>query len=129
MYCHYGGRDAVPILLEWLSTFIGVTRDLTTSADLPRQHLHVGHQNVQLNSTVTWQWMADLLQFWTDLSSPRLYGSIFHYPSALVEQLMADINPGLGVAHHITWERIVNNTYDWLNAQVLFSDPKEAEFN
>ena len=49
MYHHYGGRDAVPILLEWLTT-----RDLTTSADLPRQRVHVGHHDVWLNSAATW---------------------------------------------------------------------------
>ena len=72
--------------------------------------------------------MADLLQFWTDLSSPRLFGSIFHYPSALAEQLMADVNPSIDIAHHITWEQIVNNTYGWLNTQVLFDRPQQAEF-
>ena len=60
--------------------------------------------------------MADLLQFWTDLSGPRLFGGIFRYPSALAEQLMMDINPSIDITHHVTWERIVNNTYGWLNA-------------
>ena len=41
-----------------------------TSADLPRQCVHLGHQDVQLNSMTTWQWMADLLQFWKCTSSP-----------------------------------------------------------
>ena len=35
MYHHYGGRDVVPVLPEWLTTYIGVTRSLTTIADLP----------------------------------------------------------------------------------------------
>ena len=100
MYCHYGGRDMVPVLPEWLTTYIGVTRSLTTNADLPRKCIHVGHPDVRLNSVATWQWMADLLQFWSDLSGPRLFGSIFHYPSALAEQLMTDINPAL--MPHIT---------------------------
>ena len=82
--------------------------------------MHVGHTDIHLNSAATWQWMADMLQFWTDLSGPRLFGSIFCYPSALVEQLMVDINPGIDIAYRITWERIVNNTYDWLNARALF---------
>ena len=72
--------------------------------------------------------MADLLQFWTDLSSPRLFGIIFCYPSALADQLMADINPSIDIAHHVTWERIVNNTYGWLNARALFDRPQQAEF-
>ena len=93
MYRHYGGRDTVPVLPEWLTTYIGVTKSLTTNADLPRKCIHISHPDVWLNSVVTWQWMADLLQFWTDLSGPRLFGSIFCYPSALAEQLMTDINP------------------------------------
>ena len=111
MYHHYGETNPVPILPEWLTTFIGVTRDLTISADLPRQCIHVGHQDVWLNSAATWQWMADLLQFWTDLSGTRLYGSVFHFPSALAELLMVDINPGIDLGQCVTWECIVNNTY------------------
>ena len=128
MYCHYGGQDSVPILPEWLTTYIGVIKDLRTNTDLPRKHVHVRHHEVRLNSAVTWQWMADLLQFWTDFSGPRLYCGIFHYLSVLAEQLMADINPGLDIAHCITWERIINNTNDWLNAWVLFSGPEIIEF-
>ena len=116
IYHHYSGRDAVPILPEWLTTFIGVTKDLTTSVDLPRQCVHVGHQDIRLNSAATWQWMADLLQFWTDLSDPRLYGGIFCYPSTLAELLMAYINPSIDLGQRIMWERIINNTYGWLNA-------------
>ena len=46
MYHHYSGRDAVPVLLEWLTTYIGVTKDLTTNADLPRKRVHVGHPDI-----------------------------------------------------------------------------------
>ena len=118
---HYGGQDSVPILPEWLTTYIRVTKDLRTNVDLPRKRVHVGHHDVHLNSAVTWQWMVDLLQFWTDFSGPRLYGSIFYYPSVLAEQLMADINPSIDITHCIMWELIVNNTNDWLNARALFA--------
>ena len=102
MYRHYGGREMVPVLPEWLTTYIGVTKSLATNADLPRKCIHVGHPNVRLNSVVIWQWMADLLQFWTDLSGLRLFGSIFRYPSALAKQLMTDINPSFDTPRHIT---------------------------
>ena len=129
MYCHYRGRDTVPVLLEWLTTYIGVTKSLTTDTDLPQKHIHVGHPDVQLNSVATWQWMADLLQFWTNLSGPRLFGSVFHYPSALAEQLMTDINPSFNVPRHVTWQHIVNNTPSWLNARALFDRSQQAEFD
>ena len=35
MYCHYRGRDTVPVLPEWLTTYIGVTKDLTTNGTYP----------------------------------------------------------------------------------------------
>ena len=54
MYHHYGGRDVVPVLPEWLTTYIGVTKSLTTNADLPRKHIHVGHPDIWLNSMATW---------------------------------------------------------------------------
>ena len=129
MYRHYGGRDAVPVLPEWLTTYIGVTKSLTTNTDLPRKHVHVSHPNVRLNSVVTWQWMADLLQFWTDLSSLRLFGGVFCYPSALAEQLMTDINPSFDAPCHITWQCVVNNTPSWLNARALFDRSQQAEFD
>ena len=116
MYRRYGGRGVAPVLPEWLTTYIGVTKSLTTNADLPQKCIHIGHPDVQLNSVVTWQWMADLLQFWTDLFSLRLFGGVFCYPSALAEQLMTDINPSFDAPHHITWQRIMNNTPSWLNA-------------
>ena len=129
MYRHYGGREAVPVLPEWLTTYIGFTKSLTTNVDLPRKCVHISNPDVRLNSVVTWQWMADLLQFWTDLSGPRLFGSIFCYPSALAKQLMTDINPSFDAPHHITWQCIVNNTPSWLNAQALFDRPQQAEFD
>ena len=103
MHHHYGGQDAVPILPEWLTTYIEVARSLTTNADLPRKWVHVGNADVWLNSQATWQWMADILQFWIDRSHQRLFSGIFCYPSALVEQLMTDINPNFNVSRHVTW--------------------------
>ena len=85
--------------------------------------------DVWLNSVATWQWMADLLQFWTDLYGARLFGGIFCYPSALAEQLMTDINPSFNTPHHITWQRSMNNTPSWLNARALFDRSQQAEFN
>ena len=129
MYRHYGGRDTVPVLPEWLTTYIGVTKSLTTNADLPWKHVHIGNPDVRLNSVVTWQWMADLLQFWTNLSGPRLFGSIFCYPSVLAEQLMTDINPSFNASRQVTWQRIVTNTPSWLNARALFDRSQQAEFD
>ena len=120
--------DSIPILPDWLTTYIRVTKDSRTNADLPRKRVHVGHSDICLNSAATWQWMVDLLQFWTNLSSPRLYSGIFRYPSTLAEQLMVDINPSIDIAHHIMWEQIVNNTNDWLNARALFARSEQTEF-
>ena len=128
MYHHYGGRDPVPILPEWLTSYIRVSKELRANADLPKKCIHVGQTDVCLNAMAMWKLVADLLQFWTDLSGPTLYGGIFHYPSMLVERLMVDINPGVDIVHCITWERIDNNTYDWLNARALFASPQQAEF-
>ena len=55
MYHHCGGRDMVPVLPEWLTTYIGVTKSLTTNADLPRKCVHVGNPYVRLNSAATWR--------------------------------------------------------------------------
>ena len=42
---------------------------------------------------------------------------------------MTDINPSFDAPHHITWQRIMNNTYSWLNARVLFDRSQQAEFD
>ena len=41
---------------------------------------------------------------------------------------MVDINPGIDIAHRITREQVINNTYGWLNARALFDRSKQAEF-
>ena len=119
----------VPVLLEWLTTYIMVTKSLTTNTDLPQKRVYIGNPDVRLNSMATWQWMADLLQFWTDLSGPRLFSGIFRYPSVLAEQLMMDINPSFNAPCHVTWQHIVNNTPSWLNAQALFDRSQQVEFD
>ena len=68
MHCHYGRRDPVPVLPKWLTMYIGVSKELRTNADLPKKHIQIGHSDVCLNAMGTWLWMADLLQFWADLS-------------------------------------------------------------
>ena len=125
----YGGQDPIPILPGWLTTFMGVRKELKTNADLPRKRVLVGHANMRLNSAGTWMWMVDLLQFWADLSGSRLYSGVFRYTSLLVTHLMMDINPSLDATHHITWEHVANNTPSWINAQVLFLTGKMEEFN
>ena len=42
---------------------------------------------------------------------------------------MTDINPSFDASHHITWQRIVNNTPSWLNAQALFDRSQQGEFD
>ena len=42
---------------------------------------------------------------------------------------MTDINPSFDAPRHITWQRIMNNTYSWLNAWVLFDRSQQAEFD
>ena len=94
MHCHYGRRDPVPVLPEWLTSYIGVSKELKTNADLPKKRVQFRQSDIHLNTAGMWLWMANLLQFWTDLSGPWLYGSVFCYPSVLSQQFTADINPG-----------------------------------
>ena len=42
---------------------------------------------------------------------------------------MTDINPSFDAPHHITWQRIMNNTPSWLNAQALFDRSQQVEFD
>ena len=42
---------------------------------------------------------------------------------------MTDINPSFDAPCHITWQRIVNNTYSWLNDWALFDRSQQAEFD
>ena len=70
MHCHYGRRDPVSVLPEWLTSYIGVSKELKTNADLPKKHVQIRHSDIHLNTAGTWLWMANLLQFWTDLSGP-----------------------------------------------------------
>ena len=42
---------------------------------------------------------------------------------------MTDINPSFDAPCHVTWQRIMNNTPIWLNAQALFDRSQQAEFD
>ena len=54
-----------------------------------------------------------------------------HLPlsQCLAEQLMTDINPSFDNPRHITWQRIMNNTYSWLNTWALFDRSQQVEFD
>ena len=80
----------------WLTTFINVT-SMSRFPDglppLPTKRTAMNFPNVAIRSPGTWQWMADLLQYWSDVSNTKTQGGLSRTQSALVEKLMEVINP------------------------------------
>ena len=95
-YFKLGGEYPVPKLLGWLTTFINVTSMSRFPDGLPRlpaKRTAMNFPRVEICSPGTWQWMADLLQYWSDVSNTKTQGGLSRTQSALVEKLMQVVNP------------------------------------
>ena len=91
-----GGEYPVPKLPSWLTTYIHVTsipRFPEGLPELPRQRTAMRIDEPAIRSPATWQWMADLLQYWSDVSNTKTPGGLSRTQSALVERLMDIVNP------------------------------------
>ena len=120
-YFKLGGDYPVPKLPGWLTTFINVT-SLSRFPDglppLPIKRTAMNYQNIAIRSPGTWQWMADLLQYWSDVSNTKTQGGLSRTQSALVEKLMEVVNPHFPtVKERITWESVTFGTFHWLKSR------------
>ena len=61
--------------------------------DLPRQRTAMRSMNPPFGRPPPWQWTADLLQYWSDVSTRRLRATL-HTQSTLVERLMDTVTRG-----------------------------------
>ena len=95
-YFKLGGEYPVPKLPGWLTTFINVT-SMSRFPDglppLPAKRTAMNFPRVEIRAPGTWQWMADLLQYWSDVSNTKTQGGLSRTQSALVEKLMQVVNP------------------------------------
>ena len=126
-----GGENPVPKLPSWLNTYIHVTsipRFPEGLPDLPRQRTAMRIDEPSIQAPVTWQWMADLLQYWSDVSNTKTPGGLSHTQSTLVERLMDTVNPWLSARHRITWDRVAFGTFHWLQARSMFSQDQKADY-
>ena len=79
-----GGKYPVPGLPGWLTTFISTTSVARFSdglPSLPSKRTAMNFADEAIRSPGTWQWMADLLQYWCDVSSTRTQGGLFRTAS------------------------------------------------
>ena len=126
-----GGEYPVPKLPSWLTTYIHVTsipRFPEGLPDLPRQWTAMRIDEPAIRSPATWQWMADLLQYWSDVSNTRTPGGLFRTQSALVERLMDTVNPWFSAKHRVTWSRVAFGTFHWLQARTMFTLDQKADY-
>ena len=72
--------------------------------------------NVAIRSPGTWQWMADLLQYWSDISNTKTQGSLSRTQSILVERLMEIVNPHFPAKERVTWASVAFSTFHWLES-------------
>ena len=126
-----GGENPVPKLPSWLTTYIHVTsipRFPEGLPDLPRQRTAMRIDEPSIRAPATWQWMADLLQYWSDVSNTKTPGGLFRTQSTLVERLMDTVNPWFSAKHRITWDRVAFGTFHWLQARSMFSQDQKADY-
>ena len=126
-----GGEYPVPKLPSWLTTYIHVTsipRFPEGLPDLPRQRTAMRINEPAIRSPATWQWMADLLQYWSDVSNTKTPGGLFRTQSTLVERLMDTVNPWFSEKHRVTWGRVAFGTFHWLQARSMFTQDQKADY-
>ena len=131
-YFKLGGEYPVPRLPGWLTTFISVT-SLSRFPDglpqLPTKRTAMNFPNKAIHSPGTWQWMADLLQYWSDVSNTKTQGGLSRTPSPLVEELMEVVNPHFpAVKERITWDSVAFGTFHWLEARTGHTRAEKADY-
>ena len=126
-----GGEYPVPKLPSWLTTYIHVTsipRFPEGLPDLPRQRTAMRIAETAIRSPATWQWMADLLQYWSDVSNTKTPGGLSRTQSTLVERLMDIVNPWFPAKDRVTWDRVAFGTFHWLEARTMFTLDQKADY-
>ena len=131
-YFRLGGEYPVLKLPGWLTTFINVT-SMSRFPDglplLPAKQTAMNFPKVEICSPGTWQWMADLLQYWSDVSNTKTQGSLCRTQSALVEKLMEVVNPHFpAVKERITWESVAFGTFHWLESRTAHTEDEKADY-
>ena len=131
-YFKLGGEYPVPKLPGWLTTFINVT-SMSRFPDglplLPAKRTAMNFPRVEICSPGTWQWMADLLQYWSDVSNTKTQGGLSRTQSALVEKLMQVVNPHFHAAkERITWESVAFGTFHWLQSRTAHTEDEKADY-
>ena len=126
-----GGEHPVPKLPSWLTTYIHVTsipRFPEGLPDLPRQRTAMIIDEPAIRSPATWQWMADLLQYWGNVSNTKTPGGLSRTQSALVERLMDIVNPWFPAKDRVTWGCVAFGTFHWLQARTMFTQDQKADY-
>ena len=126
-----GGENPVPKLPSWLTTYIHVTsisRFPEGLPDLPRQRTAMRIDEPAIRAPATWQWMADLLQYSSDVSNTKTPSGLSRTQSTLVERLMNTVNPWFLAKHRITWDRVAFGTFHWLQARSMFTQDQKADY-
>ena len=126
-----GGEYPVPKLPSWLTTYIHVTsipRFPEGLPELPQQRTAMRIDESAIRSPATWQWMADLLQYWSDVSNTKTPGGLSRTQSALVERLMDIVNPWFPAKNRVTWGCVAFSTFHWLQAKTMFTPDQKADY-
>ena len=131
-YFKLGGEYPVPRLPGWLTTFISTT-SMPHFPDglppLPSKRMAMNFPNKAIRSPGTWQWMADLLQYWSDVSNTKTQGGLSRTASPLVEKLMEIVNPHFpAVKERITWDSVAFGTFHWLEARSGLTRAEKADY-
>ena len=71
--------------------------------------------NVAVQAPGTWQLMANLLQYWSDVSNTKTQGGLSQTQSVLVERVMETVNPHFPAKEWVTWAKVAFGTFHWLD--------------
>ena len=127
-----GGEYPVPKLPGWLTTYVHVT-SLSRFPDglpqLPKRRTAMNLSNVAVRAPYTWQWMADLLQYWIDVSNTKTQDGLSQTQIVLVKRVMDTVNPHFPAKERVTWAKVAFRTFHWLESRTVFTQEEKADYD
>ena len=88
-----------------------------------------GHiEDIRVRCPAMWSWMAVLLQYWQDHTTPYLYRGRFCHISDLAATVIRDINPWLLHQACFGWGYLAMNAMLWIDQQDHFTMEHHEEW-
>ena len=118
----------VPMIPRWLRMpeFTQTTTPLRGELPLMPMGGHI--EDIRVRCPAMWSWMAVLLQYWQDHTTPYLFGGRFRRISDFAATVIQDINPWLPHQTRFGLGYVAMNTTLWIDQRDHFAMEHQEEW-